>query len=110
MEATLQEKYANAIEAGECRRIEISSVKEVEIKDENGKTKKFLAYKAVTKQNKLIDLKFTRDCVGIIPKSAGYIYVPYDGYNVQTNTKYPAVWVKEVWDYEPYSTKGDDTF
>ena len=86
-----------------CKKIEVHSVKEVTL--DNGK--KFLAYKAVTKSGKLIDLKFTRLCA-IIPTKPCFIYVLNENVNIQRNLKFPVMWVKEVEETEDFPVKEDE--
>ena len=98
--------------AEDLKKIEIHSVKVIEYEDkETGKKKKFNAYKAVTKQGKLIDLKFTSNC-NDIPTHPCYIYVRTTEYNVATNQKYPCVWVQSIVKVEEFPDKKDtsDTF
>lgn len=85
------------------KKIEVYSVKEVSTND----GKKFKTYKAVTKSGKLIDLKFTRDCVGI-PAKPCYIYVRPEMMNVQKNLKYPCLWVKAIEKAEDFPSKLDE--
>lgn len=85
------------------KKIEVHSVKEIAC--ENGN--KFNAYKAVTKNGKLIDLKFTRSCTHI-PTKPCFIYVLKENVNIQRNLKFPVMWVKEVEDTEDFPVKEDE--
>jgi hypothetical protein len=94
-------------------KIEVARVNEIEYVDkETGKKKKFTAYKAVTKGNKLIDLKFTMDCVAdcreLIPTKPCFIYVKPFKWNVQRNVKYPVLWVHKIELVEEYPTKDEE--
>lgn len=94
-------------------KIEVFSVKEIEYTDkDSGKKKKFMAYKAVTKGNKLIDLRFTTDCTAdfreLIPTKPCFMYVPTYGWNIQRNVKYPILWVTHIDHLEDFKVKKDE--
>lgn len=91
----------------DLKKIEVCSVKEIEYTDEKGAKRKFKAYKAVLKNGKLIDLKFTRT-VTETPVKAGYIYVHPCDVNIQSNLKYPIMWVKHVVRFEDYPNKSEE--
>lgn len=89
------------------KKIEIHSVKEVILRDENNKiTKKFNAYKAVKNDGKLIDIKFVQGCDNI-PVEPCYIEVLDTNWNLASNQKYPCIWVKNVERIIPFENKGN---
>lgn len=105
------EEVKNIIQ--DLTKIEVARVTEIEFTDkETGKKKKFTAYKAVTKGNKLIDLKFTMDCVAdcreLIPTKPCFIYVMPDNWNIQRNLKYPVLWVKQIEALQDYPHKNEE--
>ena len=80
-------------EQDKIKTIEVE-VREVEI-EENGKQKKFLAYKAYQANGKKIDLKFRREANNI-PKENCFIKVHVDNMNINRNKKFPELWVIDV--------------
>lgn len=78
-------------------RIRIIEVKPITTKD----GKNFTAYKALTKDGKIIDCKFRQD-VQNVPTVPGIIVVDSDKCNVSTNRQYPVLWVQEVKSIEEY--------
>lgn len=66
------------------------------------KGNKFLAYKAIEKSGKLVDLKFRKVCasklstVEITDKTRFTIEVENNKINKEQNSIYPCYWVKEI--------------
>lgn len=88
-------------------KIRIVEVKPITTKD----GKKFTAYKALTKERKIIDCKFRMD-VENLPTEPCIIVVDSDKCNVSTNRQYPVLWVQEVKAIEPIerTTNSSDYF
>ena len=84
-------------------KIKIIEVKEITAKQTGNK---FTAYKAVTKQGKKIDCRFTKE-VSILPTEPCYIVVDDDKANVDTNRQYPVLWVKEVKEILPFESNNN---
>lgn len=85
-------------------KIKIISVDE--IKTKAGTT--FTAYKAVTKEGKKIDCRFTRAVdPAKLPDQPCYIIVDDNMANVDTNRQYPVLWVKEVKSIEPFESRNN---
>ena len=70
--------------------------------------KSFDTFKAVQKDGKLIDCKFTRD-VKNLPTESCMMFVEKENINVNRSGKYPVVWVKKVEKYEESKTIRDNT-
>lgn len=69
---------------------------------------KFTAFKAVTKQGKKIDCRFTKAVnPDLIPDQPCYIVVNDDAANVDTNRQYPVLWVKEILAVEPFESRNN---
>lgn len=69
---------------------------------------KFTAFKAVTKQGKKIDCRFTKAVnPDLIPDQPCYIVVNDDAANVDTNRQYPVLWVKEILAIEPFESRNN---
>ena len=69
---------------------------------------KFTAFKAVTKQGKKIDCRFTKAVnPELIPDQPCYIVVNDDAANVDTNRQYPVLWVKEILAIEPFESRNN---
>lgn len=66
--------------------------------------KSFDTFKAVQKNGKLIDCKFTKD-VKNLPDESCFMYVEEDKINIDKNKKYPTLWVKKVVKYEESISK-----
>ena len=81
-------------------KIKIIEVKEITAKQTGNK---FTAYKAVTKQGRKIDCRFTKE-VNLVPTEPCYIVVDDDKANVDTNRQYPVLWVKEVKEILPFES------
>lgn len=88
-------------------RIRIVEVKPITTKD----GKKFTAYKALTKERKIIDCKFRTE-VENVPTEPCIIIVDSDKCNVSTSRQYPVLWVQEVKAIEPIerTTNSSDYF
>ena len=57
-------------------------------------TKEFIAFKAVQKDGKLIDCRFTKAC-GAVPDDVCEIVVKDENANIDRNRLYPVLWVKK---------------
>lgn len=68
-------------------------VKVTEVTSQDGR--KFNTFKAVQKDGRLVDLKFTKECKNVPPKSCT-IVVPKDKINLDKNREYPCYWCKEI--------------
>lgn len=82
----------------------------IEVKEITAKTtgNKFTAYKAVTKQGKKIDCRFTKSCdPSKIPTEPCFIVVDDDKANVDTFRQYPVLWVKEVKEILPFESNNN---
>ena len=66
-------------------------VRKLERKDGTGS---FLTYKGFTKRGKL-DLKFTKECENI-PTEKCTIYCLPENVNVNTQARFPVIWVKKI--------------
>ena len=85
-------------------KIKIVSVDEITTK--SGTT--FTAFKAVTKDGKKIDCRFTRNVDrSLIPQQPCYIVVDDSMANVDRNREYPVLWVKEVKAIEPFESRNN---
>ena len=73
------------------KRIKIVEVKNIETKD----GKKFTAFKALDKNGKRIDCKFTRTVLNV-PTQRCFIYVDDDAFNVDERKEFPVLWVKRI--------------
>ena len=78
-------------------KIRITEVKPITTKD----GKKFTAYKALTKDGRIIDAKFRQECENV-PTEPCIIIVSSDKCNVSVNRQYPVLWVQEVKAVEEY--------
>ena len=68
----------------------------------------FTAFKAVTKQGKKIDCRFTKAVdPAKIPDQPCYINVPDDKANVDTHREYPVLWVKEITNIELFESRNN---
>lgn len=76
-------------------------VKVTEIKTE---TNTFNAYKALGKNKKWVDLRFTKDVTNL-PKEDCYIIVHTDNINYTENYLYPRFWVREIEEIVPIETR-----
>ena len=77
------------------KEIEIVRVKEVKYNNTA-----FLAYHAVDKNGRLIDVKFVKGCQNV-PTEPCIIVVRTDNMNVDTRRRYPCLWVKNVEQIKP---------
>ena len=77
------------------KEIEIVRVKEVKYNNTA-----FLAYQAVDKNGRLIDVKFVKGCKNV-PAEPCIIVVRTDNMNVDTRRRYPCLWVKNVEEIKP---------
>ena len=77
------------------KEIEIVRVKEVKYN-----TTAFLAFQAVYKNGRLIDVKFVKGCQNV-PTEPCIIVVRTDNMNVDTHRRYPCLWVKNVEEIKP---------
>lgn len=66
-------------------------VKTIDKKDGSGS---FLAYKGFTKRGKL-ELKFTKECENV-PQEKCTIYVLPENVNINTQCRFPVIWVKKI--------------
>lgn len=57
--------------------------------------KEFTSYRAVQKDGKLMDCRFTRD-VGAVPDGVVSVEVQPGFFNVSYAKKYPCLWIKKV--------------
>lgn len=76
----------------------VNEVKEIRLiaKEVDGKDgKKWLSFKAVKKDGKLIDCRFARAC-NIIPTESCIIVVDPSEINIATNRLYPILWVNNI--------------
>lgn len=88
----------------EKKEIKIAQVKEVTTKD----GKKFTAYKAVAKNNKLIDCRFTRDVEEKAkPTEPCVIVVDDESSSVDTRGQYPVLWVRKIDEIKPLPKKNN---
>lgn len=88
---------------------ELNEVKEIRLiaNEVNGKDgKKWVAFKAVKKDGKLIDCRFRRDC-NMIPTESCIIVVDVTKINIATNRLYPVLWVENI--LEIRSVKDNNT-
>lgn len=69
--------------------------------------REFDTYKAVQKDGKIVDLKFTRD-VKNLPTEDCYIVVAGDKINLAKKREYPCFWVKEVSEIIPFEKQEED--
>ena len=77
-----------------------------EVKTKTGNT--FTAYKAVTKDGKKIDCRFTRSVpTEMQPDQPCYIEVEDGMANVDTHREYPVLWVKSVKAILPFESKNN---
>lgn len=67
-------------------------------------TNKFLAYKALGKNKKWIDLRFTQD-VENPPKEDCFIMVLPENANYTTAYQYPRIWVRKIEEIMPIERK-----
>jgi len=67
-------------------------------KTSDGRT--FNVYKAVTKNNRLIDCKFKKDVVNV-PTVDSYLTIAVDQMNIAKNTEFPVLWVSAIENVEP---------
>ena len=77
------------------KEIEIVRVKEVKYNNTA-----FLAFQAVDKNGRLIDVKFVKGCKNV-PTEPSIIVVRTDNMNVDTRRRYPCLWVKNVEEIKP---------
>lgn len=80
-------------------------MREIKVRVQERKTKEgraFKVYKAVTKNGRLIDCKFRRDC-NMIPEADCKIIVNDGACNMQRNTEFPVLWVSEIVEIRPLS-------
>lgn len=82
----------------ETKKIKII-VKEREMKDANGKVKKFNTYKTVSKNGRFLDVKFRKEVTNL-PTQNCYAIIDIDKMNVDKNREYPVLWVSAVESYE----------
>ena len=86
-------------------RIKIIEVKEITAKSTGNK---FTVYKAVTKQGKKIDCRFTKEVnKELIPTEPCYIVVDDEHANVDVNRQYPVLWVSEIKEIEPFENRNN---
>lgn len=92
----------------ELKEIRIVEVKEMKAHD----GRKFPVYKAMAKNGKLMDVRFTQACTGEKPVEPCIIVVPKDQCSVDKRSYYPALWIKEVVECKPFERKSnvDDYF
>lgn len=88
------EETAKAV-ATATKEVEIVKVKEIKYNNTN-----FLAFQAVDKNGRLIDVKFCKGCTNV-PKEPCIIVVQSDNMNVDTRRRYPCLWVKQVEEIKP---------
>lgn len=67
--------------------------------------RKFMVYKTVTKNGRMIDAKF-RKTVTQLPKEKSFVTVPEGASNISTATEYPVLWISEVTKIEPITGNG----
>lgn len=86
----------------------------VYVKEVNHNGKKFLTYKAITKDDKFIDLRFTRECDSKRPQMGCYIVVPADKINLAKDyiktdkgQTYDCFWVSEIIDTIPFKSNDE---
>lgn len=85
-------------------KIKITNVNEITTK--SGST--FTGYKAVTKDGRKIDCRFTRAVdPNMLPQQPCYIIVDDGMANVDTNREYPVLWVKKVTAIEPFESRNN---
>jgi len=85
-------------------KIKIIEVNEITTK--SGST--FTAYKAVTKEGRKIDCRFTRAVdPKMLPQQPCYIVVDENMANVDTNRQYPVLWVKDIISVEPFESRNN---
>lgn len=91
-------------------KVDVSDVKELEVvvRDIQVDDVKFKAYKTYQKNGRAIDLKFPND-VANKPKENCIIVVKIENMNLQTNTKYPRLWVKQIEEIKPLSRPKNNT-
>ena len=71
-------------------------VKEMQTKE----GKKFLSYKAVKIDGKLIDCRFTKE-VKNLPTETCFINVEASNINIEKNCVFPKLWVKKIESIDP---------
>lgn len=88
-------------------KIRLTKVEEITAKNGN----KFLAYKAVQKNGKLIDVRFRRE-VKDVPDHPCIITVLDGNWNIDRNRLYPCIWIKAIASVEEFEpvTSADDIF
>ena len=65
----------------------------------------FLVFRALTKENGWINLKFTRDVpVETLPQKSGKLKVRFGKINLNRQGRYPVFWVSEIAEFVAYST------
>lgn len=69
--------------------------------------REFDTFKAVQKDGKLVDLKFTRE-VKKTPTEDCYIVVARDKINLAKRQEYPCYWVKEIVEIIPFEKQEED--
>lgn len=85
-------------------KIKIIEVNEVTTK--SGST--FTAFKAVKKDGKKIDCRFTRSVdPKKIPEQPCFINVDDNMANVDTSRQYPILWVKDIISVEPFESRNN---
>lgn len=89
------EETAKAVATTATKEVEIVRVKEIKYNNTA-----FLAFQAVDKNGKLIDVKFCKGCANV-PKEPCIIVVKSDNMNVDTRRRYPCLWVKQVEEIKP---------
>ena len=88
----------------------MAEIKIIEVKEITAKStgNKFTVYKAVTKQGKKIDCRFTKTVKPeLIPTEPCYIVVDDDCANVDTNRQYPVLWVSEIKEVKPFENRNN---
>lgn len=62
--------------------------------------KEFTAYKIVTNDGKLIDLRFKKECKNL-PTESGFVWVESSNINKDNKREYPCFWIKKIEKFEP---------
>lgn len=76
-------------------------VEEKSVKDGSGR--KFLAYRAITKNGVKVTCKFRKE-VKELPTESSYVHVFDNCMNMQKNAEYPTLWISQIEKIEPITS------
>lgn len=80
----------------------------VKAKTTNDGKKSFNTYQTVTKNGRLMELKFRKE-VKNLPEATCMAIIECDNMNVDNSREYPCLWVKAVVDYESLEQNASET-